>query len=121
MAHEIVNTLRSKTTIRIVGNTATSIALSELSANPSVETIESASITHVIGSTDGKWNIYRGNDTSGVLVLTIYGSADFPLSQHDIVVANSSASNIYVTNSGTGGTLILQVSKSATYNPALVG
>lgn len=121
MAYEVINTLRSKSTIRVVGNTATKIALTELSANPNVETVEAATISYIASSTDGRWDIYRGENTSGQLVCTIYGTAELPLSQSDVVIANSATSNIYVTNSGTGGTLILQVSKSATYNPALVG
>jgi hypothetical protein len=54
-------------------------------------------------------------------VLEYFGENDLPLTQHDLSIANSSTSNIYVTNSGTGGTLILQVSKSASYNPVLTG
>lgn len=121
MAYEIINTLRSKSTIRVVGNTATTIAISNLSANSSIETVESATITHIVASTDGRWDIYRGDSTSGVLICSLYGTSDLQLNQNDIVLANSSTSNIHVTNSGTGGTLLLQVSKSATYNPALVG
>ena len=37
----------------------------------------------------------------------------------DIAIANGATSNIYVTNSGTGGTLILQVSKTATFTTDL--
>jgi len=121
MAYEVINTLRSKSTIRVVGNTATLITLSELSANPSVETVQSATIAQIVSSTDGRWDIYRGDNTSGVLVCTLFGTADLPLSQSDIVIANSATANIYITNSGTGGTLILQMSKTALYNPALVG
>lgn len=121
MAYEVINTLRSKSLIRIVGNTATKIALSELSANTNIETVSGASIAQVICSTDGRWDVYRGDDASGVLVCSLYGTADLPLTQSDIVIANSATANIYVTNSGTGGTLILQMSKTATYNPALIG
>jgi hypothetical protein len=119
MPYEIINTLRSKSTIKVVGNTATLIPLTGLSANPSVETVQTASITHIVTSTDGRWDIYRGDSTSGVLVCSLFGTSDLQLNQNDIVIANSATSNIYVTNSGTGGTLILQVSKSATYDPAL--
>jgi hypothetical protein len=121
MPYEIINTLRARSVIRITGNTATRINLSQLSTNTTTETVSAASITYVNTSTDGKWSIYRGNDATGVLVLEYFGENDLPLTQHDLSIANSSTSNIYVTNSGTGGTLILQVSKSASYNPVLTG
>jgi hypothetical protein len=77
----------------------------------------------VTAQSDGAWKVYRGDSTSGVLVidLTGAGNTDWPLAQYDISIANSSSSNIFVTNSGTGGTLLLTVSKTATYNPALTG
>ena len=121
MPYEISNTLRARSIIRVTGNTATRINLSQLSTNTTTETISAAAITHVNSSTDGKWSIYRGNDATGVLVLEYFGENDIPFTQHDISISNSATSNIYVTNSGTGGTLILQVSKVATYNPDLTG
>lgn len=119
MPYEIVNAKRSKSTITVVGNTATLIALSALSTNAETETITSASIGAVASSTDGYWRIYRGNNTSGTLVLELKDNNYLPFTQTDIAVANGATSNIYVTNSGTGGTLILQVSKTATYSTDL--
>ena len=122
MPYEIVNNKRSKSVIRVVGNTPTPINLTTLAAG-SDETVTNASITHVTAQSDGAWKVYRGDSTSGTLVLDLTGAGntDWPLSQYDISIANSSSSNIFVTNSGTGGTLILTVSKTATYNPALTG
>lgn len=122
MPYEIVNNKRSKSVIRVVGNTATSITLASLSAGTD-ETVSNASISHVMSQSDGAWKVYRGNDATGTLVLDLTGggNCDWPLSQYDISIANSSSSNIYVTNSGTGGTLILVVSKVTTYSPALTG
>jgi glucose/arabinose dehydrogenase len=123
MPYEIVNAQRSKSTITVVGNTATLITLSQLvknpSASPATEIITSASIGAVASSTDGFWRIYRGNNTSGTLVLELEGSNYLPFTQTDIAIANGASSNIYVTNSGTGGTLILQVSKTANYTTDL--
>jgi hypothetical protein len=115
MAYDIVNSNRSKSVARIVGNTATLIALSELSSNANNETITSATISQVFSSSDGTWNIYRGNDATGVLVMQLHGENSLPLSQSDISVANTATANLYITNSGTLGTLILQLSKTATY------
>ena len=119
MPYEIVNAKRSKSTITVVGNTATLIALSSLSTNTETETITSASIGAVASTTDGYWRVYRGNNTSGTLVLELKDNNYLPFTQTDIAVANGATSNIYVTNSGTGGTLILQVSKTATYTTDL--
>ena len=119
MPYEIVNAKRSKSTITVVGNTATLIALSSLSTNTLTETITSASIGAVASTTDGYWRVYRGNNTSGTLVLELKDNNYLPFTQTDIAVANGATSNIYVTNSGTGGTLILQVSKTATYTTDL--
>ena len=120
MAYEITNNKRSKSVIRVVGNTATNVTLTALSTGAD-ETVTSASITGVHSSTDGSWKIYRGDSTSGVLVLELFGENSLPLTQFDVVVANSSTSNLHITNSGTGGTLILTVNKEATYSPALTG
>lgn len=122
MPYEIVNNKRSKSVIRVVGNTATTISLSSLSTGAD-ETVTDASISHIMSQSDGAWKVYRGNNTSGELVLDLTGggNCDWPLAQYDISIANTSTANIHVTNSGAGGTLILVVSKVATYNPALTG
>jgi len=116
MAYEIINTLRSRTVIRVTGNTATRINLTQLSANSSLETVNSASLTHVITTTDGKWVIYRGNDASGPVLLSLFAQNDLQFSVYDVSFANGATSNIYVTNSGTDGSLIMQFSKVATYS-----
>ena len=116
MAYEIINTLRSRTVIRVTGNTATRINLTQLSANSSLETVNSASLTHVITTTDGKWVIYRGNDATGPVLLSLFAQNNLEFSVYDVSFANGATSNIYVTNSGTDGTLIMQFTKVATYS-----
>lgn len=115
MAYDIVNSNRSKSVVRITGNTATLVTLSQLSSNANNETVTSASISQVFSSSDGVWSIYRGNDATGTLVLQLNGENALPLTQSDIAIANNATANLYITNSGTLGTLILQVSKTATY------
>lgn len=119
MPYEILNSKRSKSIIRVTGNTATRVDLTSLSTNQSTETITGAAITQVLSTSDGFWKVYRGNDNTGTLILDLPGGNDWPLAQYDIAIANTSTANIYVTNSGTGGTLILSLSKTATYNPPL--
>lgn len=122
---DITNSLRSRSVIRVVNTAANDnvvITLANLSANSALETISQAAVTHVISTTDGgRWKIYRGNDATGVLIMTLGDGADFPLSQYDIAIANSATANIYVTNTGADGTLILQVTKTATYSTGLTG
>jgi len=123
MPYEIVNNKRSKSVIRVTGNTDTTIQLSNLSAG-SDETITAASITHVMSQSDGAWKVYRADsavEANLVLDLTGAGNVDWPLSHYDITIANNSTSNLYITNSGAGGTLILTVSKTSTYSPDLTG
>lgn len=115
MAYEIVNSLRSKSLVRIVGNTATTITLSEL-AKDNRETVTGAEFAQVSGVTDGVWRVYRGNDTNGVLLLELPSFSNFIFYEFDISLSNSATSNIHVTNSGTCGTLIMQLSKQATYS-----
>lgn len=124
MPYEIVNSKRSKSTITVVGNTATLITLSQLAkgptASPATEIITSASIGLVASSTDGVWRIYRGDDAAnGTLVLELTDNNYLPFTQTDVAIANNATANIYVTNSGTAGTLILQVSKTANFTDDL--
>ena len=82
MPHEIVNNKRSKSVIKVVGNNAITVTLSSLSASAD-ETITNASISHVMSQSDGAWKVYRGDSTSGELVLDLTGAGncDWPLAQ----------------------------------------
>ena len=128
MPHEIVNTLRSKSTIRVVGTGNTQINLVNFSANTSQETVSAAAITHVTSVTNGIWRIYRGTSTTGgaapsggVLVLELPSTINIDLHEHGIVIANNSTSNVFIEHTGTAGTLMIQFAKTATYNPDIVG
>ena len=112
----INNSKRSKSVIKITGNTAVRINLNQLSTNTTTELVSAAEISHITSSTDGKWIVYRGNDATGESVISLFGGNDIPLSQFDVSIggANSTA-NLYITNSGTDGTLILTLSKTARY------
>lgn len=116
MPTTITNSKRSKSVIRITGNTATRINLNQLSTNTTTELVANAEITHVTSSTDGKWIIYRGNDATGEPVLTLFGENDIPFAQYDVSIAGANTgANLYFTNSGTDGTLVIILSKTATY------
>ena len=116
MPTTITNSKRSKSVIRITGNTATRINLNQLSTNTTTELVANAEITHVTSSTDGKWIVYRGNDATGEPVLTLFGENDVPFAQYDVSIAGANTgANLYFTNSGTDGTLLIILSKTATY------
>ena len=120
MAYEIINNKRSKSVIRVTGTGDTAINLLMLAAD-NTETIQSASITGVLSSSNGIWSVYRGNDNTGVLILELPDAVDWPLTSHDISLGNTSTANVFINNSGANGTLILTVSKQATYNPPQTG
>lgn len=116
MPTTITNSKRSKSVIRITGNTATRINLNQLSTNTTTELVANAEITHVTSSTDGKWIVYRGNDATGEPVLSLFGENDVPFAQYDVSIAGANTgANLYFTNSGTDGTLVIILSKTATY------
>jgi hypothetical protein len=117
MPQEITNTLRSKSTIRVTGNTSTLVTLAQLSSNTQLETVSAASIAHVSSSSDGTWRVYRGNDATGTLVLELNKNHTINLEDMGIgAIANGATSNVFVTNDGAAGTLLLVMSKTATYS-----
>ena len=121
MPFEIINAVRAKSTIRIVGGVAnTHINLSSLSAQTD-ETVTSAAIAQVSCSTNGIYRIYRGNSSAGTLILELCTPANLVLYEYDISFANNATANVFVEHTGTAGTLVMQLAKSATYSPALTG
>ena len=122
MPFEIINAVRAKSTIRVVGGVAnTHINLSALSAQTE-ETVTSAAIAQVSTSTNGIFRIYRGNSAAGTLILELPSAAtNLVFYEYDITLANSATSNVFIEHTGTAGTLIMQLAKTATYTPALEG
>lgn len=118
MAYEITHINKQKSLIRIVGGDDARINLSQLARN-SGETVQSAAISIASGVTDGHWHVYRGNDASGVLILELPAFSHYAFGEFDVEIANNSTSNIYVNNTGTAGTILIQVSKTSIFNPAL--
>lgn len=122
MPFEIINAVRAKTTIRVVGGVAnTHINLSALSAQTE-ETVTAAAIAQVSTSTNGIFRIYRGNSAAGTLILELpSASTNLVLYEYDITFANNSTANVFIEHTGTAGTLVMQLAKTATYSPALTG
>ena len=122
MPFEIINAVRAKSTIRVVGGVAnTHINLSALSAQTG-ETVSAAAIAQVSTSTNGIFRIYRGNSGASNLILELPSAAtNLVFYEYDITLANSATSNVFIEHTGTAGTLIMQLAKTATYTPALEG
>ena len=122
MPFEIINAVRAKSTIRVVGGAAnTHINLSALSAQTG-ETVSAAAIAQVSTSTNGIFRVYRGNSGAGTLILELPSAAtNLVFYEYDITLANSATSNVFIEHTGTAGTLIMQLAKTATYTPALEG
>jgi hypothetical protein len=114
MPYEVINSLRSKSTVRIVGNTATTITLSAL-AKDDREIVTGAAISQASGVTDGVWRVYRGDDANGVIILELPNNTNFDFNIFDASLSNTGTANVHVTNSGNTGTMILQLAKTATY------
>ena len=122
MPFEIINAVRAKSTIRVVGGVAnTHINLSALSAQTG-ETVTAAAIAQVSTSTNGIFRVYRGNSGAGTLILELPSAAtNLVFYEYDITLANSATSNVFIEHTGTAGTLVMQLAKTATYTPALEG
>lgn len=122
LTKDITNSLRSKSVIHLTGSGTTTVQLDNLAFNVN-ETVNEVSVATVItSSNNGAWTIKRGADASGAGGYTIFeltGENYLPLTQSDISISTNSTSNLVFTNSGTQGTLIMTVTKKATYTTPL--
>jgi hypothetical protein len=111
MAFEYINTLRSASIARIV-DTGTTIALANLSSGAN-ETITAANIRKVAWSTNGSIQIVRNS----VPILTLHNSGSIAFDDLNTTVANNNTQPIVVTIN-TGGFVLLELTKEATYTTA---
>jgi hypothetical protein len=111
MAFEYINTLRSSSVARII-DAGTTISLANLSSGVN-ETVTSATIRKVIWSTNGSIQIVRNS----VPILTLHNSGSFVFDDMNTTIANNSTQPIVVTIN-TGGFVILEMTKEATYTTA---
>lgn len=115
MPIEIINKKRSTSVIRVEGISANTVYLPNLSTGAD-ETVTSATIKRVMWSTGGTVNITRNSNS----ICTLYGSGEMRFDDSAFTVANNSTSPIVITIT-TGGCVFVEVSKEATYSPALTG
>jgi hypothetical protein len=111
MAFEYINTLRSASIARII-DTGTTIALANLSSGAN-ETITAANIRKVAWSTNGSIQIVRNS----VPILTLHNSGSIAFDDLNTTVANNNTQPIVVTIN-TGGFVLLELTKEATYTTA---
>jgi hypothetical protein len=114
MAFEYINTLRSASIARIV-DTGTTIALANLSTGAN-ETVTAANIRKIAWSTNGNIQIVRNS----VPILTLHNSGSIAFDDLNTTVANNNTQPIVVTIN-TGGFVVLELTKEATYTTATGG
>lgn len=126
MPHEIVKGPKSRVMIRVNGaTTGLVINLANVAANTIValsgdvseETVTSATIARVFWSTanTGYWKISRSANS----VLELGGSGFWNLIEAGMSVANTSTGNLGIDLVGTtNGSLVIELTKEATYSPA---
>jgi hypothetical protein len=115
MAFEITNTQRSASIIRVVDVGTTTVSLANLAFDAN-ETVSSANIRRLTWSTNGNIQIIRNS----VPVLMLHNSGTMMIDELNHSVANNSGSSIVITIN-TGGSMVMEVTKVATYATALTG
>ena len=111
MAFEYINTLRSASIARVI-DTGTTIALANLSTGAN-ETVTAASIRKVAWSTSGYISITR----NGAPILNLHNSGSIQFDDLNTTLANNSTQPI-VVSINTGGFVVLELTKEATYTTA---
>lgn len=115
MAIEISNSLRSASIIRVEGVGTYYANISDLSAGAS-ETVSAANIKRMNWTSNGFITIVR----NGVTVASLYNAGEIRCDEWGHAIANNNTANLVITVV-TGGTLFLELNKTATYSPVLTG
>ena len=111
MAYEIVNSIRGSSIVRCVDVSTANLALIQFRANPTNEVVTSLSIRKLNWSTNGSIEVTR----DGAQLFKLSGSGEMRLDDYGGSIANTSTGNLSV-QIFTGGCIVLEVSKTATYN-----
>ena len=115
MAYEITNTSRGPSIIRVVDPGAVTVNIANLAID-SNETVSAASIKRVLWSTNGAITIAR----NAVNVLQLHGQGEMVFPEMGHAIANTNTGTIVITIA-TGGTAVIEMSKTATYTTPLTG
>lgn len=113
MPYEITNSIKNSSIVRVVDAGTATITLNDLRANATIETVTSANIKRITWSTNGSIQIVR----NGVPILSLSNTGEMRLDDFGHSIANNNTQSIVVTIN-TGGSLVMEVSKTATFNVA---
>ena len=111
MAYEIINTTRGSSIVRVVDVSTANLALTQFRASPNTETVSALTIRKLNWSTNGSIEITR----DGAQLFKLSGSGEMRLDDYGGAVANTATGNLSI-QIFTGGCIVMEVSKNATYN-----
>jgi hypothetical protein len=109
MAFDITNTNRSSSIIRVIDAGTTNVFLANLSSGAN-ETITAANIRKVAWSTNGSITITRNS----VPILALHNAGVIQFDELNHAIANNNNQTMVITIV-TGGSLVMEVTKEATY------
>jgi hypothetical protein len=117
MPYELQNKLKGPSVIRVTGvDTTGALALTAFSANQALENVTSLTVNSI------KWSVLPATGTvvitrDALVVATLYATGEWV--EDEFVLANTATGTLTVQVTG-GGTVLVGVSKQATYNvPAM--
>lgn len=108
---EVINSVKGSSIIRVADAGTATITLNNLRAKPTTETVTAASIRKVTWSTNGNISVVRNGNT----ILALHNSGEMDFQSYGYSAANNDTANIVITIT-TGGSIVMEVSKTATYN-----
>jgi len=111
MAHEIINSVRGSSIIRCTDVSTANLRLNEFRANAQSETVTALAIKRMTWSTNGAIVITR----DGVPIFGLHNAGTMNLDDMGGVCANTASGNLQI-QIVTGGSIVMEVSKTATYN-----
>ena len=110
MATKITNSTRGTSVIQVTGADTLTVNVATSLNTSATEIVSEAHIKRALWSTNGSITIVRNSEK----VLELYGSGDMRFSDYGYSITTNSTSDIVITVA-SGGTLVLEVAKVATY------
>jgi hypothetical protein len=110
MASKITNSTRGSSVIQVTGADTLTVNVATSLATSATEIVTDAHIKTVTWSTNGSITIVRNSEK----VLELYGSGEMRLGDYGYSITSNSSSDMVITVA-SGGTLVLEVTKIATY------
>ena len=110
MPYEITNSKRGTSIFRADSPATYTVTTASLSTSTQ-ETVTDISIRRVTWSTNGYISISR---TGGPQVLSLYNSGEMKFDEFSHAISNTSSANLVCTIA-TGGSIVMELSKHATY------